>query len=604
MIGAETSAALLIGMGALAAAVRLLLLWRGWWTWVLAALSLASGLLLYLTLFPPLIPIGGETLLVATAEAPPAIVAGPDEWLVALPEAPAIKESERVPDLATALRRRGQVQRIRILGRGLTARDRDANAGMPVEFMPMVLPRGLVRLDPPADTPAGAVFALAGEAAGLKGGTAELLDPAGRRVDSRVIGSDGAFTLGGTARAPGLAQFTLRLRGRSKAIVSDTPVPLRTLAQRPFRVLLIGAPSPEAKYLRRWAEDSGIELQSRLEAGGGVDLGGDTVRLDPKRLRDADVVIIDDQSLASLGSGGRAALAQAVASGLGVVVRMTASATASTRGSWRALGLSVEGGGDIAPVVLPPLAPDAEALVARRGPGSSDVPEDLNAIDDPAPELGRWVIRTSPDVVPAVIDADGAMISGWQQRAQGRVGLWTVANSFALVLNGQADRYSQWWSDIVSAVARPDSLFRPDVPPLAHMGERIAICGLAASARVIGPDKVEVALAIDPDAGAQGCAAYWPTEPGVHTIVQPGRDGEQSFAFLVLPEAALKTIAARQTGEATALWSAQQNATSDREAPERRGPAWPWLLAWLVLSGGLWFAERRVRTGANILKPT
>lgn len=599
MIGAETLAALLIASGALAAAVRLLWLRRGWRVWGLAALSLASGALLYLTLFPPFLAIGGETLLVATAETAPGIRAAPGERLVVLPEAPAITGGERVPDLATALRRHQQVQRLRILGRGLTARDRDADAGMPVEFTPMALPRGLVRLDPPADTPAGSVFALAGEAAGLEGGTAELLDPAGRRVDVRVIGGDdasgGRFTLGGTARAPGLTQFTLRLRGRDKAIISDTPVPLRTLAERPFRALLIGAPSPEAKYLRRWAEDSGIALESRLEAGGGVDLGGDAVRLDAGSLRKADVVIIDDQSLASLGSGGRAALAQAVTGGLGVVVRMTSPATASTRSSWRALGLVVEGGSEIAPVALAPLAPDADALAGRRGPGSADVPANLNTIEDPAPELGRWVLRAAPDVVPAVTDADGAMLSGWQQRQQGRVAVWTVANSFALVLNGQADRYSQWWSDTLSAVSRPDSLFRPDVPPLAQTAERMAICGLAGSARAIGPDKAEVALAIDPAAGASGCAAYWPTKPGVHTIIQPGRDGEQSFDFIVLPDAALKAIAAKETGEATARWAAQQDAPSARKPPERRGPAWPWLLAWLLVSGALWFGERRVR---------
>jgi hypothetical protein len=599
MIGAATLAALLIASGALAAAVRLLWLRRGWQVWVLAALSLASGALLYLTLFPPFLAIGGETLLVATAETAPGVRAAPGERLVVLPEAPAITGAERVPDLATALRRHPQVQRMRILGRGLTARDRDASAAMPTSFMPMPLPRGLVRLDPPADTPAGSVFALAGEATGLEGGSAELLDPAGRRVDIRVIANDGAgdggFTLGSTARAPGLAQFTLRLRGRNKAIVSDTPVPLRTLAERPIRALLIGAPSPEAKYLRRWAEDSGIALESRLEAGGGVDLGGDAVRLDTASLRKADVVIIDDHSLVSIGNGGRAALAQAVAGGLGVVVRMTSPATASTRSSWRALGLVVEGGSEIAPVALAPLAPDADALAVRRGPGSADVPGNLNTIEDPAPELGRWVLRTAPDVVPAVTDADGAMLSGWQQRQQGRVAVWTVANSFALVLNGQADRYNQWWSDTLSAVSRPDSLFRPDVPPLAQTGQRMAICGLAGSARVIGPDKAEVALAIDPAAGARGCAAYWPSQPGVHTIMQPGQGGDQSFDFLVLPEAAFKTIAARETGEATARWAAQQNTPTAREAPERRGPAWPWLLAWLLVSGALWFGERRVR---------
>eukprot|EP01041_Mallomonas_annulata_P023776 gene23776-44356_t len=161
----------------------------------------------------------------------------------------------------------------------------------------------------------------------MAGGTAELLDPARERVDSRALGDAGQFTLGGTTRAPGLVAFTLRLRGRDKEIVSDTPVPLRTLEERPLRALLIGAPSPETKYLRRWAEDSGIALRSRLEAGGGVDLGGDGVRLDRASLADSDIVILDDRALMALGGGGRAGLAQAVTGGLGVVVRMTGPAT-------------------------------------------------------------------------------------------------------------------------------------------------------------------------------------------------------------------------------------------------------------------------------------
>lgn len=594
MLTPETLAAALIAAAVLAAMVRLLRLGRGWQAWLLAALSAASGGLLYLALFPPLLPIGGETLLVATAETPATTRAQPGERLVALPEAPPIAGAERVPDLATALRRHGQVQRLRILGRGLTARDRDGAAGRPATFTPLPLPRGLVRLDPPADTTAGSVFALAGEAVGLEGGSAELLDPAGRRVDYRPIGRDGAFTLGGTARTEGLARFTLRLRGRDKAILSDTPVPLRTLAPQPFRALLVGAPSPEAKYLRRWAEDAGIALQSRLDAGGGIDLGGQGARLDAASLREVDVVIIDDQALVGLGSG-RAALARAMADGLGVVVRMTGPASATTRETWRALGLSVAGGGEIMPVALPPLAPDAEALAVRRGPGSADVPDDLNTIEDPAPELGHWRIETGPDVVPVVSDADGAMLAGWQQRGRGRVALWTIANSFALVLGGEADRYGQWWSETLSAVARPDSLFRPALPALVEAGERMTICDIAAPARVRAPDRSEIALVIDPAAGPRGCAAYWPAVPGLHTIIAKGQTGERSFAFPVLPAQALATIRLRETGEETLRWAAAQTGAASTGAPERRGASWPYVLAWLLASAVLWFAERRIR---------
>lgn len=599
MISPETLATLLIASGALAAAIRLFLLRRDWRTGLLASMVLVSGLLLYLTFFPPRLPVGGETLVVATAETPAKVSAQPGERLVALPEAPPVPGAGRVPDLATALRRHEQVQRIRILGRGLTQRDTDAAAGLPVDFTPMPSPRGLVRLNPPSDTPAGSVFTVAGEVNGLQGGTAELLDPAGRRVDNRVIGTDGGFAMGSTARSPGLALLTLRLRGQDSKIVSDTPVPLRTLAQRPLRALLIGAPSPEVKYLRRWAEDSEIELQSRLDAGGGVNLGDDRVSLNAATLRQIDVVIIDDNSLAALGSGSRAVLAQAVGGGLGVVIRMTSPANAAARNTWRSLGLAVEGGGEIVAVSLPPLAPDADSLSSRRGPGSADVPLEINAIDDPVPDLGRWMVQTGSSFVPGVTDADGGMLSGWQQRQQGRVALWTVANSFALVLNGQADRYYQWWSATVSAVSRPDSIFRPDVPALPEVGERMAVCGVTGSARVIAPDSTEVELVIDPLSGARECAAYWPSSTGVHKIVQPDRDGPQTFAFLVLPKAALEVSRAREIGAATSRWAAAQNAPVAREAPERHGPAWPYFLAWLLLSGMVWLGERRwfSRTG-------
>lgn len=592
----ETLAALIIALGALGGAARLLWRRRDWRAALVAVLMLASGLLLHLALFPPHIRVGGETLLVATAETPANIRAASGERLVALPEAPPLHGAERVPDLATALRRHAQAQRIRILGRGLTARDRDLDAGVPVDFTPLPVARGLVRLDPPPATAAGAAFALTGETAGPEGGMAELLDPAGRRVDRRRIGTDGRFTLGGTARAPGLAAFTLRLRGRDARISSETPVPLRTYTERPLRALVVGAPSPEAKYLRRWAEDAGIEVSSRLDAGGGADLGGgEGVRLDSASLRETDVVIIDDRALLALGSGPRSALAQAVAGGLGVVIRMTAPATAAARASWRELGLAAEGGSEVREVALPPLAPDADALVALRGPGSQDAPAGLNTIDDPAPDLGRWDVRTGPNVVAAVSDADGAMLAGWQQRAEGRVALWTLANGFALVLGGQADRYYQWWSDTVSAVARADGAFRPEVPALPLAGERSAICGIAPGARVIGPDGEATALVIDPAAGASGCAAWWPAQAGVHRIVQRGRDGLQEHAILVLPEDALSALRARENADETSRWAAEQAAAAARSAPERRGAAWPWFIAWLITSAALWFAERRWR---------
>ncbi|MCX9147342.1 hypothetical protein OPU67_08305, partial [Erythrobacter sp. WG] len=75
---------------------------------------------------------------------------------------------------------------------------------------------------------------------------------------------------------------------------------------------------------------------------------------------------------------------------------------------------------------------------------------------------------------------------------------------------------------------------------------------------------------------------------GVHTIVQPGREGEESYAVPVLASGSLATVRASETRTATARWAAEQTAPTARPAPKRRGPAWPWFLAWLAASALLW----------------
>ena len=164
--------------------------------WRVALLVLAQpvcALLLYFALLPPTTPGEAGTLVVATAGATTsrldARTAG--DALVALPEAPALPGVARVPDLATALRRHGGTQRVRVIGAGLEARDRDAVCGLALQFQPDPLPRGLVELDAPSLATAGAAFRVDGRAQDLRGGFAELLDPGRQRVDRVALAGAG-----------------------------------------------------------------------------------------------------------------------------------------------------------------------------------------------------------------------------------------------------------------------------------------------------------------------------------------------------------------------------------------------------------------------------
>ena len=233
---------------------------QGWRLTALLALQPIAGLLLYCTLFPP--ASAGKatgTLVIATAGAPRFVATGTGERLIALPEASGVVGAERLPDLGTAVRHYPDARALRIVGSGLEPRDRPATAGLAVRFEPARAPRGLIALQPPGPIAAGARFAVTAHAGELADGSAELVDPASRIVDTQPIGPTGEIALSGTVRAAGTALFTLRLRNGSRALVEQALVPVWVPASPPARVLILaGAPGPEVKYLRRWATDAAL----------------------------------------------------------------------------------------------------------------------------------------------------------------------------------------------------------------------------------------------------------------------------------------------------------------------------------------------------------
>lgn len=600
-----TPEAIVAGLLALAVLVGAVRLWHRrssgpWWRVpLLIALAAISAVLLHLTLFPPRLPIGGETLVVATAQTPLQLRPGTGERLVALPEAPLLAAAERVPDLATALRRYSRVTRLRIEGAGLEVRDRPAAAGLPLAFCPLPLPTGLRRLEPPAVTATGAVFSVAGEVGGHPDGRVELIDPAGRRVDAVPIPADGRFILTATARTAGDALFAVRVRDARRLVVQDVPVVIHADIHRPTRLLLLGSPGPETKYLRRWASDAGLAVTTRLTAGGGVTLGDGSASLDAATLRATDVAVVDDSAWQASG-GMRGPLARAAAGGLGVVVRITQAPSATMLRDARALGVTVAGA-ELSPLRLPAVAIDTDALAARRGPGVAEADPALNALDDPAPALARWRLRAGPGAVTAVADAEGAPLAAWSARGTGRVAIWAVPDSYALWLTGRRELYERWWSDVVTAVARPRADFAPTLPVLFSVGERAVICGVVAGALAIAPGGTRTPLVL-PDKRVPGCAGYWPTAVGEHVIQSAAAGSAPRRTFYVHSRDAVPAARAQQRREATlrlvATGAAPRPAAG---AAADRGPAWPWLLAWLLVSGGLWWLERRRDAGPEIL---
>ena len=605
----------LLALGVVLAWTRLL-----WWqrkapvesrarSWRLALLLLLQPIfatLLYFTLLPPSIPTEAGTLVVATAQATPAQLGQqPGDSLVALPEAPALAGIGRVPDLATALRRHPGTQRLRIVGAGLEARDREAVRGIALAFDPPALPRGLVRMDPPSRVAPGAAFEVGGQALQLEGGWAELIDPAGQRTDVSALTKAGDFTLQGTARVPGLALFKLRLRDGQRKLLEEVDVPLWTAADPAPRLLLLaGAPSPEIKYLRRWANDAGLSMHTQISVGGGVELGDAPIALNAASLQRFDLVILDERSWAALGANERAALLTAVRGGLGVLLRVTGSLPESTRRQWQAMGLSVSSGADSTPVQLATEDMDDEALRARRGAGTRDAMPVMEGEAMDRPDLTRRSAQVNAvDATPLLRDGKDNVIASWRPEGRGRIAVWTLTDSFRLALSGDADRYGELWSEAFATLARPQAGPTPRIDTQPREQRRMALCGLGDKPRVIAPDGNITTLLPDPATGTANCAAYWPQQAGWHQLLQTeataeGDDEavESAWPFFVYATHAAPGLHAAELRDATLqLIGTSRSTAAEQQSnnqPGRRGPSWPWFLAWLASAAALWWLER------------
>lgn len=561
---------------------------RGWRTALLLLVQATSAALLYFVLFPPPVAREAGTLVVLTAKAdaaPDARLAG--EHVIVLPEAGGGvrgAHAERAPDLATALRRYPGTRRIRVLGAGLVARDRDAARGLAMEFLPAPLPRGLAELATPTRVPASRLFAVAGRAHDLVDGNAELFDPAGSRVDRAAIADDGGFSLHASTRSPGIASYRLRLRAADGRVVDAVTVPIVVTPARALRVLVLaGAPNAELKYLRRWALDAGMALDARIELGAGLQVGRAPAGLGPAGLAALDLLVVDERSWAALTAGQRTVIGNAVRRGLGLLLRMTAPLSAGDRQRLRALGFDANGG---------------RAGETRLGAGFVHAGDAIDAL--PTITRGAWNV-TAVDGVVLLADARATPLVAWRARGRGRVAVTTLGDSYRLVLGGRSDAHGEVWGRTFSAVARPASTARLPAMALAPPHQRSVICGIGAGSGVEDGRGNVVALMADPASGDTGCAGFWARARGWHGL----RDGGREVPFFVPDPDAAPALQARVLAEATQDLASAPAADVSAPPATQAGPRWPWFLVWLLLAGIGWWVERsRVGVPATVAAAT
>ncbi|MDP1698005.1 MAG: hypothetical protein Q8L45_09510 [Xanthomonadaceae bacterium] len=555
---------------------------RAWRVAALIALHALSATLLWLALFPPLQSRPDAELAVLTAGANADIHAA--EPAVALPEAPQGIAVERVPDLATALRRHGNIRQLHVIGNGLSARDRDAARGLDLRFSASAMPTGLIELAPPHWPRAGQNWQLRGR---VNGGTdtkamltkAMLLAPDDSVIDRITIDAQGRFVLNAQARSPGQAIFQLRLLDADNHVRETHAVPVATRSGDPLRVALrAGGTNAELKYLRRWIRDAGLQLRSDLRISPVVNLRDQASDLSAAALANIDVLLLDDRAWYSLGSDERSVVLNAVHAGLGVLVLLSDEPDRNQQQQLAALGFAVNS------------ADVSRTIRLRRQQPVNSIDSTNNATPQKQQELSRRTLRVEADAARPLLHADdGEALALWHAAGRGRVALWWLTDSFRLVLSGAANEHANLWRDALSVIARPGAIPAPRfTPDNGHVGIQTLVCA-SAEMRVLTPDERIVALLAHDNNHGQRCAGFWPQSAGWHVL----QSSDQAWPFYVHERNAYTAMQAWREQLGTARLATYPGASQPQQASATiRASPFPYALAWLLSLAALWLFER------------
>ncbi len=543
----------------------------GWRRLLGLAAAIAAPSLLYFVLFPPLHEAPGRTLQVLTPGATvPELPEASGPRTVALPGSDAPAGIERVPDLATALRRHGDATALRILGDGLGAADRDAARGRALQFDAPPLPRGVIALEVPADIRAGHPFVIGGQVGQPQGLQIVLREPGGVRQGPLSLDADGRFRFTLFAARAAELDYELQLLAADGGELQRLSVPVEVRDGAALRLLLLsGGPDADHKYLQRWALDAGHTVDARISLSRGIAQQRGDASLSATALATTDIAIVDERAWSSLDKAARARLLAAAEAGMGLLLRLVAAPSAAQLAEWRGLGIGLNNA-DIATTLHLPGETRQGATAA----------------------LQRLRLAAKGDALLVIARDDaGDAFAVARNRGQGRIGAWWLQGSHTLVTSGQAALHDALWADALDALARPRQAVPPTVPALSWQFERAVVCAHEATLRVTAPSGAATDVTTRGAGDARWCGGYWPRETGWHTL----QAGAASTRFFVRAAADAPSLyQAHTTAQTRVLAGASEADVQGRVA--QPGVRWPWFLAWLLPASVLWWLQRARRT--------
>lgn len=492
-----------------------------------------------------------------------------------------------LPDLEYLRRHFPDVQRIHLVGSGLSEQELQHLSGLELRFHPAGLPGGVTDLRYSREVAEGETLHFTGYYHQTENDQRRLFleSPNGKDL---LLASDSAghhfFSLEIPARKEGLYLFQLVEETSRRRLLHQAPLPVRINPSPTLRVLFLNdAPGFETRFLKNWLVDQGYRVAVRTA------ISRDRYWTEFNNLPEMDLTTVSNRTLenfdlivlpvSTLSRGSPPELWRATEGGLGVVMLAGEELTSSVAGA---------------------------AHFFMDFPLLSGTPVFQLSDEDVEVELEKapYHIRESFGTFPLIKSSTGKVVAAFHLRGAGRVALQLATTTYRLPLAGKEEAYARHWTTILESAARQtvagsrwDSgdplLLRPHAPVEVKvhtsMNDPVGL--------LVAPDssKAPFYLAEDPLLPGRWSGVVWPRREGWHNLSLQGNSTDDTWIYVPDAEAWEGLRQARHQKD-THRWISRHHVSATTTAATitryENFPLWWFFVVFLLAAGGLWLEEK------------
>lgn len=468
-------------------------------------------------------------------------------------------------------------------GFGLTPYQLKALDGHPIRYHAPEQPHGFIFGEWPLQLPASTPLVMHGQYNNPSEQEAKvILLSAAQPVDSAIIPpqSTHPFTLTCHPKQLGNNLFSvLAIAGQDTLQHEKLPVTIRP--SQPLHVVMLAAsPSFEYKFLTNWFQQLhyGTAFRARISTGkfsfsySEASSTSLAYPLGESTFKHTDLLIADEAELAACSRHEQQVIAEAVRSGMGLLLFIHDGKTSSLLGKqFRASAISTK----------------HEQGVTMRSAAKKDYPR--------LPVSALSTIQINPSQRPLLYHNE-QVVAASQLYGKGFVTAMTISNSYIWWLRNQQASYAQFWSFLLdnTAAGRRQNPHYVQTPrfPTAHKRTDLSLQHPDTPISIDGTAYPLLQHESLPDFFQ---LSFWPRRTGWHSMEVPQGDSTWFYVYDNSDWQAAKDFAAMQAMESFVTENSKKRPEEARNKSRLKNevPKWLFFLLFLIAASILWYASRQ-----------